>query len=42
MGEWIDLSGLIAPKSEIDILLNRIENGEITGLEEINTSSATS
>ena len=36
LGEWIDLSGLIAPKSEIDILLNRIENGEITGLEEIN------
>ena len=36
LGEWVDLSGLIAPKSEIDILLNRIENGEITGLEEIN------
>lgn len=24
-GEWIDLSGLIAPKNEIDILLNSIE-----------------
>jgi len=34
MGEWIDLSGLIAPKDEIDNLLNKIENEPIT-LEEI-------
>jgi len=26
LGEWIDLSGLIAPKNEIDSLLNSIEN----------------
>ncbi len=36
LGEWLDLSGLIAPKSEIDTLLNRIESGEITRLQEIN------
>ncbi|MDD2512053.1 MAG: DUF4954 family protein [Proteiniphilum sp.] len=36
LGEWVDLSGLIAPKSEIDTLLNRIESGEITRLQEIN------
>jgi len=35
-GEWVDISGLIAPKSEIDKLLCRIENGEITRLKEIN------
>ena len=36
LGEWVDLSGLIAPKSEIDALLDRIESGEITKLKEIN------
>lgn len=36
LGEWVDLSGLIAPKTEIDNLLNRIELGEITRLQEIN------
>ena len=30
MGEWIDLSGLIAPKNEIDSLLNTIENTPVT------------
>jgi len=34
-GEWVDISGLIAPKSEIAALISRIENGEIIGLEEI-------
>lgn len=34
LGEWIDLSGLIAPKSHITNLLNQIENGETT-LEDI-------
>jgi hypothetical protein len=33
-GEWIDLSGLIAPKNEIDILLNTIEKEPVT-LDEI-------
>src|SRR5690606_3215056 len=35
-GEWVDLSGLIAPKSEIDNLLVEIETGKITKLKEIN------
>ena len=41
LGEWVDLSGLIAPKTEIDTLLNRIESGEITRLQEINEVFAT-
>mgnify|MGYP002409166005 FL=1 len=36
LGEWVDVSGLIAPKSEIDELLCKIEAGEITKLKEIN------
>ena len=36
VGEWVDISGLIAPKSEIDNLLCKIESGEITKLKEIN------
>lgn len=35
-GEWVDMSGLIAPKSEIEALLDRIEKGEINTLKEIN------
>ena len=34
-GEWVDISGLIAPKSEIAALMNGIENGTITSLNEI-------
>jgi hypothetical protein len=34
-GEWIDLSGLIAPKNEIVKILNYIEAGEIKKLDEI-------
>jgi len=30
LGEWIDLSGLIAPKNEIDGLLNAFEKGTLT------------
>ncbi len=41
LGEWVDLSGLIAPKSEIDKLLSKIENEEIGGLKEINTTFKT-
>lgn len=37
LGEWVDLSGLITPKTEIDNLLNDIENGKITELKEINS-----
>lgn len=36
LGEWVDISGLIAPKSEIDDLLLNIESGKITKLKEIN------
>ncbi len=34
-GEWVDISGLIAPKSEIETLMNGIESGRVTSLEEI-------
>lgn len=36
LGEWVDVSGLIAPKTEIDDLLHKIESGEINKLKEIN------
>lgn len=35
-GEWVDISGLIAPKSEIDHLLDGIENGTLNRLHCIN------
>ncbi|KAA6333662.1 hypothetical protein EZS27_017952 [termite gut metagenome] len=38
IGEWVDIAGLIAPKSEIDRLLCGIENGEINRLRCINTA----
>ena len=37
VGEWVDISGLIAPKSEIDKLLDGIENGTINRLDDINS-----
>ncbi|MBQ9309524.1 MAG: DUF4954 family protein [Bacteroidales bacterium] len=40
-GEWVDISGLIAPKSEIAALMNGIERGEITTLEQIREAFAT-
>ena len=36
LGTWIDLSGLIAPSSEIDKLLNDIDNKDLNSLEDIN------
>ncbi|MBP1615853.1 MAG: hypothetical protein H6Q13_3301 [Bacteroidetes bacterium] len=36
VGEWVDISGLIAPKSEIDQLINGIESGEIDRLKKMN------
>lgn len=36
VGEWVDISGLIAPKSEVDALLDSIESGEINRLKQIN------
>lgn len=38
LGEWVDISGLIAPKSEIDRLLAGIEEGRINKLKEINAA----
>ena len=35
-GEWVDLSGLIAPKHEIDLLIRKIESGEVNKLHQIN------
>ena len=34
-GEWLDLAGLIAPKSEVEQLLSDIETGKISSLEDI-------
>ncbi len=36
-GQWIDLSGLIAPKSVVDELLDDIEQGRIAGVHEIHS-----
>ena len=35
-GEWVDISGLIAPKSEIDALIDGIESGVVNRLKYIN------
>jgi hypothetical protein len=35
VGEWLDLAGLIAPKSEVERLLKDIESGEVASLEAI-------
>ena len=40
VGEWVDVSGLIAPKSEIDRLLDGIENGTVNRLKSINACFA--
>lgn len=34
-GEWVDISGLIAPKSEIERLMDEIEQGVLTEVEQI-------
>lgn len=38
LGEWVDVSGLIAPKSEVDRLLCAIESGETGRLKDINAA----
>lgn len=35
-GEWVDISGLIAPKSEVADLLDKIEKGTVNRLKSIN------
>ena len=39
-GQWVDLSGLIAPKSEVDRLMSMIENNEITGIRAVSDAFA--
>ncbi|MDR1763611.1 MAG: DUF4954 family protein [Dysgonamonadaceae bacterium] len=34
-GEWLDIAGLIAPKSEVERLLNDVETGSLSTLESI-------
>ena len=34
-GEWVDISGLIAPKSEIEKLMADIESGILTNVDQI-------
>ncbi|MDR0791889.1 MAG: DUF4954 family protein, partial [Chitinophagaceae bacterium] len=34
--EWRDLAGLLAPSAEIDKLIENIESGKITGIDEVN------
>lgn len=37
-GEWVDLAGLIVPKGEVDCLLDNVESGAITSVEELSGS----
>lgn len=39
-GEWVDLSGLIAPKSEVERIIQAIENGELKSVSQINEQFA--
>lgn len=36
LGEWIDLSGLLVPRSEIEKLISAIEGGEMQSIDQIN------
>ncbi len=37
-GEWVDMSGLIAPKSEVERLMGAIEAGSVNRLKQINAA----
>jgi hypothetical protein len=37
-GEWVDLAGLIAPKKDVDALLEDVESGKITSVEVLELS----
>ena len=39
-GEWVDISGLIAPKSEIERLMEDVECGRLTSVDEIHNRFA--
>jgi hypothetical protein len=38
LGEWIDLAGLIVPRTEVDVLLDDIEKGTVSSLETLSLS----
>ncbi len=40
LGEWVDISGLITPKSEMERLVHQIEEKKLTSIKEINASFA--
>ncbi|MCP5629384.1 DUF4954 family protein, partial [Klebsiella pneumoniae] len=40
VGEWVDIAGLIAPKSEVEKLITGIESGEIDRLKSMNARFA--
>lgn len=40
-GEWVDLSGLIAPKSEVEALMSGVENGSIESVDQIEAAFKT-
>ena len=37
-GEWLDLSGMLVPKSEIDEILDRIASGQLTDIAQVEDS----
>ena len=39
-GYWVDISGMIAPKSEVDALLGRIASGKVASIEEVHRTFA--
>ena len=39
-GNWVDVSGLIAPKSEVDALITAIETGKVESIEAVNSAFA--
>ena len=39
-GFWVDMSGMIAPKTVVEALLDRIASGEVSDIEEINRTFA--
>ena len=39
-GYWVDISGMIAPKGEVDGLLARVASGEVSSIEEVHKAFA--
>jgi hypothetical protein len=40
-GEWVDLAGLIAPKTEVDAFLDKVESGALISIESLSDSFST-